>query len=285
MSTRFTLPPGLKKCAAKDPSRYALNGADVRPDPDHADTALISLTDGRILAVLETEAEGLGGPVFVPGESLQTGKAEAAAERDGDGDRFIVTIRGKAPTVAVCPATERFPPVADVIPDPANYRPVCRVNVGYLMKLAQALASDEYGTADCLTILCATEPEQSVRKPLIVLGKRGSIGVIMPVQIDASADECRASVQAMRERVRRTHLSRDELGAENAEREARAVAENPLGPEAARALMADQIGEAVADAGRLENLADGTAEALAEAGEVDAIRAEAPEGEALAEAA
>ena len=278
MSTHFNLPPGLKKLTPAEPSRYALQGADVRPEPDQPGSALISMTDGRALAVLETEAGELGGRVFVPAEALPTGKAEALAERDGDGDRFLVTVRGKSPTVAVCPVDQNFPPIADVIPDPSQYRPVCRIDVDLLAKLAQALdPSDKH-----LTILCRIDPEDSVKRPLVVLGESGTLGVLMPIQIDATSDACRSTVKAMAERVRRAFLDPEALAAENVKRAARAIELNPLGPEAARALMAVQIGAAVIEAGRVESLADPVAEALAEAGESEAIRAEAPEGETLA---
>lgn len=242
MSTTFNLPAGLKNLTPKSGSRYALEGVEVRPDPDQDGMALIGITDGRALAVVETEASGLGGKVFVPRDALR----EGTAVRDGDGDRFLITpaSRRGADIVAICPVDQQFPPLQDVIPDPQTYRVVCRVDVDLLHMLAQALnPSDKH-----LTLLCRLDAEDSVKRPLIALGERGTLGVIMPMAIDGRAESARVHVDAMRERVRRASLSADILAAENAERDARAVAENPLGPEAARALMSGQIAEALAEA-------------------------------------
>lgn len=214
--TTFRIPPGLKNLTPKDPSRYTIAGADVRPEPDAEDSALITVCDGRALAVLETSAENLGGRLMVPRDSLPTGKTEVTATRDGDGDgdRFVIRARGKAETLAHCAPEGDFPPVSDVIPDPKGYRVVCRLNVGLLHKLAQALDPED----KALTILCRVDTEDSVRKPLIVLGAPNTLGVIMPVIIDATDGDARVHVESMRERIRRAFLPAEALRAEDLER-------------------------------------------------------------------
>lgn len=215
--TTFQIPSGLKNLAPKDGTRYAIEGADIRPEPDSEGSALVSVTDGRALAVRLTEAENLGGRVLIPRDALPTGKREALAIRDGDGDRFLISSRGKPETVAVCPADGSFPPLDQVIPDPGQYRVVCRLNVDLLHKLAQAL--DPEGKS--LAILCHADESQSVRKPLIVLGESETLGVIMPMNHTTGPPEtvrARTRIESMRERIRRAFLDPEALRLENLER-------------------------------------------------------------------
>ena len=83
MSTSFRIPAGLKALAPKSGSRYAISGADFRPEPDQNGSALISLTDGRALAVLTTEAESLAAnPVAPEARRLRLRADELAAGLD-----------------------------------------------------------------------------------------------------------------------------------------------------------------------------------------------------------
>ena len=217
--TRFTIPIGLKDVLPKNGGRYAPDVADVRPEPDKPGSALVTVTDGKVMGTVSTVHEGLGGPVHVPRVHLPGRTFPVTLERDGDGDRFTVTpTGGKSPvtTVAICPADVQFPPCADIVPDASQYRPVCRVDVALLAKLAAALSPSD----NCLTLLCRVDVPDSVKKPLIVLGAEDTVGVVMPItDSDMMSKDptgaARSKVLAMRERIRRAFQSREERDAED----------------------------------------------------------------------
>ena len=177
-----TLPEGIRHAAAKEHSRYAICGVEVRGDGNGA--AFLSATDGRVLAVRRTEGEVSGAePFIVPGSLLPRRKAgEVVTLRDGQ-------LSGLKSRITDEPMAATFPPCADVVPDVAatgkggkeKYARCITLSVTLLHNLARAICDGKDNDTLAVSILLPEDPA----KPFAVLpaGDDGtdSIGVLMPI--------------------------------------------------------------------------------------------------------
>ena len=178
-----SLPEGIRHAAAREHSRYAINGVEVRGDGNGA--AYLTATDGRVLAVRRTDGDINGAPPFiVPYSLLPRRKAgEVVTFKDGQ-------LSGLKSRITDEPVGGSFPPCGDVLPDVAatgkggavKYDRCITLSVSLLHNLARAICDGKDNDALAVSILL---PAEDSCKPFAVLpaGDDGtdSIGVLMPI--------------------------------------------------------------------------------------------------------
>ena len=179
--SRVTLPEGIRHAVAKETSRYAICGVEVRGDGNGA--AYLSATDGRVLAVRRTEGEVSGAePFIIPGSLLPRRKAgEVITYRDGQ-------LSGLKSRITDDPVGGCFPPCADVVPDVAatskggkeKYDRCLTLSVSLLHGLARAICDGKANDTLRVSLLLPEDP----CKPVAVLpagdDDTDALGVLMP---------------------------------------------------------------------------------------------------------
>ncbi len=179
-----SLPESIRWGAAREHSRYAINGCECRSDGNGG--AFLTVTDGRLLAIRKADADlGDAKPFIIPGGMLPRKKAGDVVTLDSAGK-----LSGLKSRITDEPMAAAFPPCHDVLPDPTEttkggklrYDRVLTLSVALLHSLARAICSRDNDTLR-VTLLLAADG-----KPIAVLAAGDdpteSLGVLMPCSGD-----------------------------------------------------------------------------------------------------
>ena len=185
--TIVTIPTRIDKACARENTRFAVNGPQVRKAKSGATVA--TATDGHILAAVECEGEAPPEPAIIPASLL--------AKRKG-GTRLTLNGRASNGQQESGYIDGNFPPAIDVVP--GKWQPDALV-LSLNRKLLNHLA-DAIGAGDKI-VLVQDRKGSAIR--VMGLADEGGpqtsgIGVIMPVNLDDKADYP-AAWDAARERL------------------------------------------------------------------------------------
>lgn len=163
-------------CAARETSRYAING--ILPVGVKDESGWLVATDGRSLSFTAANIDRPGKHPIIPHDAF---KGAASIVLNGD-IRSIKASKSKAVTVHE-PEEGSFPPIMDVVPDPdRNQQPVTWISLNAALLLAVARAVTDGVEHVTIGITAAN-------KPILVMPVEGpGLGVLMPVNGDGNAD-------------------------------------------------------------------------------------------------
>lgn len=202
MTSEFTvsIPKGTKieGSTSKEMSRYAIGGVQVSPSKQ-PNRAWLTATDGRQLAALSVASDGRVDTCIVPPESV---KAASSITVNGS----VRSVKGskRKPRVEEYPLDDdaKFPPCADVMPDPddADGYHWALLNPKLLRAMLDSIAPDGGNVA----IGIGTDPH----KPIVAVGFESKeaespigLGVLMPCNTGAphkdDPDEHKAAGRAI----------------------------------------------------------------------------------------
>lgn len=167
------VPPHLAACCHTGHSRYAV---------DHilrisgSGEAFYTATDGRLAVYVDNgdgEPADYARPLFIPPEAI--GNPQRSTSLVFDGECWKDRDAGRYAN-AVGP-DERFVPVDEVLPDADEYMKaggrIVGLNADLLAKIFHAISPPELGG---MTLIIPAEKG----KPILCVGRRGAIGVLMP---------------------------------------------------------------------------------------------------------
>lgn len=190
MNVRVTVPDGSNPaaCAARETSRYAINGVQYVPASHDPEAAYLVATDGHCLSVVTAKQQGdVSG--YTPAQSI----IPAELIPKGSDKVRDMTLSGKVSRMTKAGLVESdyaegtFPPCSDVIPDIDECVGIT-LNAALLLKIANAIGATPSGLK-CESVTLFIDPSQNGKlRPIRVCGQNG-IGVLMPINTDANVRE------------------------------------------------------------------------------------------------